>query len=180
MAPQSAIPDYYFYTFAFYEPLLCIGGFIGTMIDPKSTHDNQAPWPPGVLPPAELPLSSLVTVIQLAHVCALLGVVNFCVLRIVRSQLSSQRAIQEQIVAALFLPLFIGDIGHLYLTFWALGDARWHISNWSPMIWTNLILGLTLLVPRALWFMGVGRYIHARDGEGSRRVVSGHITQKSG
>ncbi|KAH0587647.1 hypothetical protein H2248_006414 [Termitomyces sp. 'cryptogamus'] len=67
-------------------------------------------------------------------------------------------------VFALLTPLVIGDIFHLYITLWALGDQRWEFWNWSPMLWTTIILGLTLMVPRITWHLGVGRYVHTRDG----------------
>ena len=100
---------------------------------------------------------------QLAHVCALLGVINFFVLRTARKHLSSQPALQEKVVGALLTPLILGDFAHLYVTFWALGDEKWNVGRWSSMLWTTLILGLSLMVPRIFWHLGIGRYVHARD-----------------
>lgn len=34
--PQSAIPDFYYALFAFYEPALTILGFIGALSDPET------------------------------------------------------------------------------------------------------------------------------------------------
>ena len=31
MSPRSALPDFYYFVFAAYEPLLCILGFLGTL-----------------------------------------------------------------------------------------------------------------------------------------------------
>lgn len=36
MPNQSAIPDIYYSIFAFFEPFLCIAGFIGTFYDPET------------------------------------------------------------------------------------------------------------------------------------------------
>lgn len=127
------------------------------------THDQQAPWPSDHIPSEPLPLATFVTLMQLAHVCALLGVVNFFVLRAARKHLSSQPALQEKIVGALLTPLVVGDFAHLYVTFWALGDEKWDVGRWSSMLWTTLILGLSLMIPRILWHLGIGRYVHARD-----------------
>ncbi|CAK5262695.1 unnamed protein product, partial [Mycena citricolor] len=41
----SAIPTHYYVLFAIYEPCLTTIGFLGALIDPKATHDSQAPWP---------------------------------------------------------------------------------------------------------------------------------------
>jgi hypothetical protein len=162
MSHPSAIPDFYFAIFAYYEPFLCIAGFIGALSDPKSVHDQQAPWPSGSPPPDPLPLATAVTVMQLGHVCALLGVVNFFVLSATRRHLHAQVALQEKIVGALLTPLLLGDVLHLYVTFWALGDHKWR--EWNGMLWITVFLGLTLMVPRIAWHLGIGRYVDWRDG----------------
>jgi len=164
MSHPSAIPDLYYAIFAYYEPFLTIMGFIGAFSDPKSIHDQQAPWQSGSPPSDPLPLATFVTVVQLGHVCALLGLVNFFVLSATRRHLHSQVALQEKIVSALLTPLLIGDILHLYVTLWALGDHRWAIHKWNAMLWTTILLGLTLLVPRIAWHLGIGRYVNKRDG----------------
>jgi len=167
MRPTSAIPTPYFAVFAVYEPFLTTLGFIGALLDPKGTHDFQAPWPNGP-PPDDLPLATLLTITQLGHVCALLGVLNIWVLSSVRTHLSSQPALQEKIVSALLTPLLIADVLHIYITLWALGDQRWKFQNWSPMLIITISLGLTLLVPRVMWHLGIGRYVDRRDGHYSK------------
>ncbi|KAG5732381.1 hypothetical protein E4T56_gene11508 [Termitomyces sp. T112] len=164
MRPTSAIPDFYYFCFAVYEPFLTIIGFIGALIDPQGTHNSQAPWLNSDQPPARLPAATLVTIVQLGHVCALVGLVNLFILTAARSHLHANLPLQEKMVFALLTPLVIGDIFHLYITLWALGDQRWEFWNWSPMLWTTIILGLTLMVPRITWHLGVGRYVHTRDG----------------
>ncbi|KAI6105769.1 hypothetical protein F5141DRAFT_1216513 [Pisolithus sp. B1] len=124
-SPQSSIPDFYYVLFAFYEPALTILGFIGALCDPETTHNTQAPWPANSPPPTPLPRASVVTVVQLAHVCALMGLINFFMLTAARRHLASQVIMQEKIVRALLIPLLIGDVVHLYVTLWALGDERW-------------------------------------------------------
>lgn len=167
--------QFYYYIFAVYEPALCILGFFGTLADPKATHDGQAPWPTGKPPTGPLSTATLVTLIQLAHVCALLGVVNAFVLNAVRRHLKTQPAVQEKIVSALLTPLLFGDIFHLFVTVWALGDQRWDIASYSPMLWTTIGLGLTLMVPRICWHLGIGRYVDSRDAQYIRT-----FTRKSG
>ncbi|KAJ3722864.1 hypothetical protein C8R42DRAFT_664613 [Lentinula raphanica] len=162
--PTSAIPHLYYAIFACYEPLLCLLGFIGASSDPKTTFEGQAPWPADSPPPAELSRAGLVTVIQLAHVCFLVGVINHFVLSAARNHLGSYPAIQEKIVFSLLAPLLFGDILHLYVTIWALGEDKWNFRKWSPMLWTTIGLGLTLMVPRICWHLGIGRYVHSRDG----------------
>lgn len=135
----------------------------------------QAPWPPHVQPPQRLPLATKVTVVQLAHVCGLLGLVNIFLLRTARQYLSSQPALQEKIVRALLTPLLIGDILHLVLTLWALGDMRWSFSEWGMVLWLTMILGLSLLVPRIAWHLGIGRYMESKDGKGRGKALGANI-----
>ncbi|KIJ70026.1 hypothetical protein HYDPIDRAFT_78951 [Hydnomerulius pinastri MD-312] len=176
-SPPSAIPDFYYALFAFYEPALTIIGFIGALSDPETTHNTQAPWPAHSPPPDVLPKASIVTVIQLAHVCALMGILNFFVLTAIRKHLGSQLAIQEKITQALMIPLLIGDVMHLYVTLWALGDNRWDISQWSPMLWTTVVLGFSLMVPRTMWHLGIWRYVDARDRVPANAVQDHFVSQ---
>ncbi|KDR83681.1 hypothetical protein GALMADRAFT_236015 [Galerina marginata CBS 339.88] len=164
MPPQSAIPDFYYFCFGAYEPFLTIVGFLGALADPLSAHNSQAPWSADALPYQVLPTATLVTILQLAHVCALLGCVNLFVLSAVRKHLSNNLALQENIVFSLMTPLLIGDIFHMWLTFWALKDQRSNFQSWSPMLWTTVILGFSLMIPRICWHLGIGRYVDSRDG----------------
>ncbi|KAJ7228630.1 hypothetical protein GGX14DRAFT_614026, partial [Mycena pura] len=163
MRQTSAIPIHYYAIFAIYEPFLTSLGFIGALLDPKGTHDYQAPWPNGA-PPDDFPLATKLTITQLGHVCALLGLLNVWLLSSARVHLSLQPALQEKIVSALLTPLFIGDVMHIYITLWALGEHRWDFKSWSPMLIITVVLGLTLLVPRVMWQLGIGRYVDSRDG----------------
>ncbi|KAG6378769.1 hypothetical protein JVT61DRAFT_13044 [Boletus reticuloceps] len=92
-----------------------------------------------------------------------MGLLNIFVLTTARQHLASQPALQEKIVRALFIPLLIGDIMHLYVTLWALGDDRWDVSHWSPMLCVTVVLGISLMIPRVMWHLGVWRYVDARD-----------------
>ncbi|KAI5124937.1 hypothetical protein M0805_007364 [Coniferiporia weirii] len=165
MAPGSAIPTFYYVLFGIYEPLLTITGFVGALVDPKSTHDGQAPWPYGLPPLGDLPLATHVTVLQLAHVCGLVGVINGFVLYACARHLAFAPALQEKIVRALLTPLLVGDVMHILITLWALGDSKWDVKNWTPMLWTTIMLGMTLLVPRVMWHLGIWRYVDNRDGQ---------------
>ncbi|KAL0949494.1 hypothetical protein HGRIS_009548 [Hohenbuehelia grisea] len=130
MSPPSAIPDVYYAIFGVYEPFLTVLGFIGALFDPKTTHDSQAPWPQGIAPSDPLPRATLVTIIQLGHVCGLVGVVNAFLLTAARRHLATQVILQEKIVRALLTPLLIGDFLHLYVTLWALGDQKWDFRKY--------------------------------------------------
>lgn len=110
-----------------------------------------------------MPLATRVTLLQLGHVAGLLGLLNFFVLSACRKYLFSQPALQEKIVGALLKPLLLGDFLHIAITLWALGDSRWDIANWGGILWITVVTGLSLMIPRISWHMGIGRYVDARD-----------------
>lgn len=168
MAPKSAIPTFYWIMFAWYEPMLTTFGFLGALADPKQVHDQQAPWPAGG-PPKEMPLATQVTILQLAHTTLLLGFINIAVLWACRKYLSSHLALQEKIVGALLAPLLLADFLHIGITLWALGDNRWDVANWGGILWITIVTGISLMVPRVTWHMGIGRYMHSRDGVSDKK-----------
>jgi len=173
MPHTSALPGFYWLVFGWYEPLLCSLSFIGALVNPKQIHDMQAPWPSGAPPEHNLARATLVTVVQLAHTIGLLGFINFFLLLAVRRHLLPYPALQEKVVAALLTPLLFGDVFHLAITFWMLGEKRWDQSTWtaSPVLFTTVVTGMSLLLPRAAWHLGIGRYVHKRDGiPGIKRV----------
>lgn len=129
------------------------------------TYIQQAPWPQGEVPEGPLPKAAVVTLLQLAHTVGLLGTINMFVLWAARRHLWSQPAIQEKIAAALLTPLLLGDFLHIALTLWALGEERWDVSRWEGTLWITIVTGLTLMIPRIAWHLGVGRYVERRDGQ---------------
>ncbi|KAI0921845.1 hypothetical protein AcW1_004293 [Taiwanofungus camphoratus] len=169
MAPSSALPPFYWFVFGLYEPFLTFCGFLGALRDPKTTHDQQAPWPAGG-PPDVLPLATRVTILQLGHVAGLLGLLNLFVLAACRKHLFAQPALQEKIVRALLTPLLLGDFLHIGITLWALGDRKWDVSSWGVILWITILTGFSLMIPRITWHMGIGRYVDKRDRTTAKRV----------
>ena len=43
-------------------------------------------------------------------------------------------------------------------------------EDWSGLLWLTFLTGVSLLVPRIAWHMGIGRYVDTRDGQLSRKV----------
>lgn len=130
----------------------------------EQTYEQQAPWPQGIPPEGPLARATIVTLFQLAHTVGLLGCVNFFLLWTARRHLWPQPAVQERVVRALLLPLLFGDILHIALTLWALGEERWDVSQWEGMLWITIVSGFTLMIPRIAWHLGIGRYMESRDG----------------
>lgn len=149
--------------------MLTIVGFFAVLLDPKQAYDQQAPWPEGG-PPDVMPLATRVTILQLAHVGGLMGLINIFVLSACRKYLVAYPAIQEKVVRALLIPLLLGDVLHISITLWALGDSRWDVTKWGMLLWITIVTGFSLMIPRVMWHMGVGRYVDGRDGRATKKV----------
>ena len=110
-----------------------------------------------------------------------MGLINFSLLRTARRYLSNQPAIQEKIIGALLMPLLIGDVLHLVVTLWALGDVRWNFSQWSGMLWATVVTGFSLMIPRITWHLGIGRYKDSRDRKNHWKVpgASGILPERN-
>lgn len=106
----------------------------------------NGPWPAGVALPQTLPVATTVTILQLAHTCGLLGIINFFVLTAIRDLRSP--ALQEKVATALFTPLVVTDVSHVLVTLYAMGDTRWKVDEWPSIVWITIATGLTLLIPR--------------------------------
>jgi len=106
----------------------------------------NGPWPVGVTLPQTLPTATTITMLQLAHTCGLLGVINIFVLTAIRGLRSP--ALQEKMATSLFTPLLVTDVSHILVTFYGMGDTRWRVDEWSSIVWITIITGLTLLIPR--------------------------------
>jgi hypothetical protein len=106
----------------------------------------NGPWPVGFAHPEDLPAATIVTTLQLAHTCGLLGIINFFILTAIRDLRSP--ALQEKIATSLFTPLVVADVTHILVTLYGIGDTRWKVHEWTSIVWVIIITGLTLLVPR--------------------------------
>jgi len=175
MSPKSALPSIYYAIFAVYEPFLAIVGLIGTVFDPQKVHSSQAP---GTSPLEQLPPATLVTLLQLAHTCWLLGFINLFVLNAAKIYIV-QLPVQEKIVAALLTPLLFGDVFHLAITFYALGEYPWNLSSWSPLLTITVVTGISLFIPRVCWHLGLGRYVASRDGIAQKHHDAASIAKKA-
>ena len=108
----------------------------------------NGPWPVGHTLPETLPVATTVTVLQLAHTCALLGIINFFVLTAIRELRSP--ALQEKMATSLFTPLLVSDISHILVTLYGIGETGWKIDEWPSIVWITIVTGLSLLLPRSV------------------------------
>ena len=126
-----------------------------------------------VLPPT---VHAIICQTAVAHV--VIGCISASILRTIR-RLPSQ-TLQEKMARSLMISLAIGDVLHLFGTFYGIGDVRWKAEDWPQVLWLNIIVGLALFIPRyagttpnprggdsyhyrVCWLLGIGRFVATRD-----------------
>jgi hypothetical protein len=129
-------------------------------------------------PLAPLPTATYVTVVQYGHFRFLFGMSNAIYIPLVLKHLAGNLALQETFLTAFLGPLLIGDLMGIIFALW--GHGRLNLgeigmdgqsefvkavsseSDWS--LWVLLVLEMSVLIPRLMWVLGIGRYLHRRDG----------------
>lgn len=86
-----------------------------------------------------------------------MALVNLFVIHTTRRHFTQDSKAQEVVYKALFTVLMFGDFAHIGVTLYAMGPMRWEFGSWSALTWVTILAGASLLVPRALWHLGVGR-----------------------
>jgi len=86
-----------------------------------------------------------------------LALINLLLINATRHHFAQDPKAQEVIYKALSTVLMFGDFAHLGITLYAMGPMRWEFGSWSALTWFSLTVGVSLLVPRALWHLGIGR-----------------------
>lgn len=126
----------------------------------------------------DLPPAVRTTICQAVVAHAVIGLLIASVLGAIRKLPSP--ALQEKIARSLMISLAIGDVLHLFGTFYGIGDVRWKAEDWPQVLWLNIIVGLALFIPRyagttpnprggdsyhyrVCWLLGIGRFVATRD-----------------
>jgi len=93
----------------------------------------------------------------------LLSLTGISIINTTRRYFAQDPTAQEVIYKALFAVLLFGDVIHTGVTLYAMGaEMRWEFGSWSALTWVTMAANFTLLVPRALWHLGVGRDVPTR------------------
>jgi hypothetical protein len=182
MSQDLVLPRAYYLLFRYCEPILATLAFILSCANPKAVsnrsvsvlwlfaspiwrqeHDNNGPWSTEDIPVGPLTSATRTTVIQYKHVVFLISALNFYVLGAVHQHLTTKPALQEKVVSSYLQVLLFGDVVHMAISLWCWGDGRWAVTKWNAHCWAAVILGLSLAIPRLLWVLGIGRYVHDRD-----------------
>ena len=105
-----------------------------------------------------------VTLLQLISVLLTMALLNISVIHTTRRYLAHDPAAQEIAYRSLLSVLMFSDFAHTFVTLYGMGpEMRWAFGRWSGLTWLTVGVNITLLVPRALWHLGVGRDVGTRS-----------------
>ncbi|PKS09211.1 hypothetical protein jhhlp_003825 [Lomentospora prolificans] len=139
----SALPPFPRVVFTILEPISLIGGFLGAVYSPDWFIAEQIPS--AVQVPAS-DNSRLIT-LQLGNLYLLLCMVGVGVL----SATTEIKVVRNYLCA-----LWIADIGHIALTWYALGNGYFmDVSKWNAMTWGNIGATAFLFMTRTAYFLGI-------------------------
>jgi hypothetical protein len=102
---------------------------------------------------------------QLGNAYLLLGILGLFILN---------TTTETRVVRAYLWALWIGDIGHVGFTLWAMGlKASLDIGSWNPVVWGNIGATLVLFSLRSAYFLGV-------FGEGAKAPPAKRVGRPKG
>ncbi|TID24114.1 hypothetical protein E2P81_ATG02420 [Venturia nashicola] len=144
--PDPAISPFYTFFFLYIEPISTIIGAYFAHCLPSTylllTHPNSAPSPD-----ATLPITTTVTLSQLANLYLLFALNEGLVLRATHDL---------RVWRTLLFGLLVADFGHLY-SVKDLGHATyWQFWTWNPMGWGNVGFVYMGAMTRVAFLLGFG------------------------
>lgn len=147
MYSPYTLPPVFHFVFATLEPLSTLSGFLYPYLSPERFLNEQVPTIPLI---QHTGISDNVrgSVMQLAN-CYLL--LCMCALAVLRT--TSEKTVVRNFLIALLL----GDIGHLYFTWRAVGtEIFFDPTRWNALTGGNVGATIFLLLTRILYLIGWG------------------------
>jgi hypothetical protein len=119
-----------------------LAGFLGPVLDSKFFISSQLPTPYKGTPD----LTTTLIAWQLGNAYLLLGLLGVLILN---------TTTEPKVVHAYIWALWLGDIGHVGFTLYAMGwQDSLDISRWNPVIWGNVGATVFLFANRCLYLLG--------------------------
>ncbi|KAL6237088.1 hypothetical protein BDW75DRAFT_238710 [Aspergillus navahoensis] len=147
--PATILPTWPHVVFAIFEPITLIGGWLAPMLDLQGFVVDQIPISPA---PRELEVhaTSFALAYQLANVYGLLALLGAGVL---------YATLEPKVLRNYLVALAIGDVGHIYVTYLAMGpELFFDVRGWNALTWGNIGVTGFLFVNRLLYLLGVFGY----------------------
>ena len=147
----NALPAVPWCIFGVFEPAALILAFVVTAALPKYYVSSQSKFasPRSLLP------SENILLYQLSNLFLLVAVISLYVLNSTND---------VKVARAFLTALWWGDLGHLGVTVWCMGDSMLNIKMWNLVNWGNVAVPTFLFTARLLCFLGVlGGDVNAKD-----------------
>ncbi|KAE9976713.1 hypothetical protein EG328_002428 [Venturia inaequalis] len=137
--------------FTIFEPLSLLAGFLSPLLTPQYFISSQLPTPspPNTPSPTTPPPTDTTTTLlarQLGNTYLLLGLLGLFILHTTS---------EVKVVRAYLWALWVGDIGHVGFTLWAMGwEGFVCVAGWNAVVWGNVGVTGFLFGVRSLYFWG--------------------------
>jgi hypothetical protein len=137
---------------------LSLAGFLGPIVSPQFFISSQLPSPY----PLAADATSILLAQQLGNAYLLLGLLGLFILN---------TTTELKVVRAYLWALWLGDIGHVGLTLFAMGwEGTMDVGKWNAVIWGNIGATGALFLMRSLYFAGAfGNVIQKGKAKAKRR-----------
>ncbi|KAF2146209.1 uncharacterized protein K452DRAFT_294796 [Aplosporella prunicola CBS 121167] len=140
----SSLPLFPRFVFTIFEPISLLGGFLGPFLAPAFFVSSQVATSPEEA--HDLLPSEHVLALQLGNAYLLLGFLGLFILNTTD---------ELKTVKAYLAALWLGDIGHIAVTAWAMGwDGVADVGSWTAVAWGNIAVTAGLFAVRSLYFLG--------------------------
>ncbi|QDS68471.1 hypothetical protein FKW77_010838 [Venturia effusa] len=147
----SQLPGIPKLVFTVLEPISLLAGFIAPILNPQFFIASQLPFPY----PLAADATSILLAQQLGNAYLLLGLLGLFILN---------TTTEIKVVRVYLWALWLGDIGHVGLTLFAMGwRGTVDVGSWNAVVWGNIGVTAALFLTRSLYFVGF-------FGSGTRRV----------
>lgn len=96
---------------------------------------------------------------------------NLYLLLAILGVLTVYTASEPRVLRNYLIALAIGDVGHIYATYVAMGPSGfWDVATWSPVAWGNIAVTGFLLMNRIAYLLGMFGYARDPRMKESRKV----------
>ncbi|KAK3943163.1 hypothetical protein QBC46DRAFT_378395 [Diplogelasinospora grovesii] len=143
----SQLPAVPRFVFTVFEPISLLAGFFPAVFSPDWFITEQIASLTANTPTVSLTENSRVVARQLGNCYGLAFLVAIAVL---------YSTTEIKVVRNYLVALWIADIGHLAITYLALGHEKaMAIGEWNPMTWGNVGVTLFLCLTRTAYLLGL-------------------------
>ena len=130
-----------------------LAGLLAFITDPQSSVNDQIPH----VAPHAVQQNEMLVLMQFNWILFLLSIIGVNILTSTK---------EPRVVRAYIRSLCFGDMGHIGVTMYMLGESRFDYASWTPLVWGNVAFTSFLLVFRCLYllgFLGEGGHLASRE-----------------